>query len=176
MPCRIVICFVPTNSKIGDYSSNPYDFERSWTVTSNSEVSEENVRERILEQKLSALQEQLIRLQSSIEQNSVQSRKGKGRGKNSGKSDQNLLSRLRTSFSGQAGPADDESVASSSHSLRSSTSIETPPPPYRENVEASKTIYIKKVELLLNGQAVDQVNISIILFGTVTLVKMIIFI
>ncbi len=32
LPCRIVLCFVDASSKNGSYSTNPFNFKRSWTV------------------------------------------------------------------------------------------------------------------------------------------------
>lgn len=43
-PCKVVICFVESSSKAGNYHKNPFEFRRSWNVEVN-EVSEldENV-------------------------------------------------------------------------------------------------------------------------------------
>lgn len=173
MPCRIVVCFVPTNSKLGEYSSNPFDFQRSWTVTTQNQVTEDlSLRERILEEKLTNLQSQLHLLQSSIEQVTGSGPKGKGRGKKSKNDDSGLLNRLRESFSlGNQSTGDDISVASTSRSQRTQLSTETPPPPYQEvqGVQgASKTVYIKNIELLLNGSPLDQVS-PLFLFNIVHL-------
>lgn len=166
MPCRIIVCFVPTKSKNGEYSTNPFDFERSWTITESTEAEEVNIRERILEDKLTDLQNQLLRLQQTIDQTATSSdeqplSKNKGRGKKSQKQQQtnpSFLNRIRGSFSGQQ--VDVASVASTSHaSVRSDNSNLSAPPPYSQiNAAASKTVYIKKVELLLNGSPLDQID------------------
>jgi hypothetical protein len=40
LPCRIIVCFVVTNSKNGNYHSNPFEFKRNWLVPSSSVISE----------------------------------------------------------------------------------------------------------------------------------------
>ena len=40
LPCRIVLCFVNATSYNGTYSSNPFDFKRSWTVPKTPNVNQ----------------------------------------------------------------------------------------------------------------------------------------
>ena len=52
---RIVICFIETTAKVGNYHKNPFDFRRKWTVTtSETQNIERNFSERelFLEQRL----------------------------------------------------------------------------------------------------------------------------
>jgi len=100
-------------------------------------------REQFLEAKLEQLEKTL---QLVLEQ-SAQSSKGKGRGKQSQPSrGQSFLSRFRPSQ-----PA--ESQTSSSHSLHEEDEDDDdPPPPY----QGTKRIYVKKVELLLNGSPLGE--------------------
>jgi hypothetical protein len=99
LPCKIVICFVKTKSKNGDYHANPFDLRRSWDVPNNvilvaPDLSQKSERELLLEKRV---QEQDKRVQSMEEtirlfktfyplpQNPHLTRKGKGRGKKSAK-------------------------------------------------------------------------------------------
>ena len=103
---------------------------------------------------------------AGAEEDSQTSAKGKGRGKRStpqaSTSEQNtsLFVRLRNSFSGPTG-ATGGTGASSRGSVHSepSTSSDLPPPYSEVTAQATTTtIWIKQVELLLNGAALDQVD------------------
>ena len=80
LPCKIVICFVKTGSKVGDIHTNPFEFNRKWDLpasllqTTSDESSE---REKILEQRLKEIEEQFQKFQEEF----VNKAKGKGRGK-----------------------------------------------------------------------------------------------
>ena len=82
LPCKIVICFVKTASKVGDYHTNPFDFGRKWEMPSSlskSSVEIRSEREKFLELRIKQIEEQFQKFQSKFEcQN-----KGKGRGKKS---------------------------------------------------------------------------------------------
>jgi hypothetical protein len=56
LPCRIIVGFVVTNNKNGNYHSNPFDFRRNWKVPSKLVVSESQTsiihRHQLLEQSL----------------------------------------------------------------------------------------------------------------------------
>ena len=56
---RIVICFIETTAKVGNYHKNPFDFRRKWTVTtSETQNIERNFSERelFLEQRLADIE------------------------------------------------------------------------------------------------------------------------
>lgn len=69
----------------------------------------------------------------------------------------NILNRLRSSFSGP-GTSDQLSTDSHEDEEPPSYSLVDPDPP--QPVPVTKTIWIKKVELLLNGIALDQLDIT----------------
>lgn len=175
-PCRIVICFLESKKKTGSPLLNPFDFRRSWTVTVSSNADEVQVsqREKYLEEKLLDFEKQLAFFKScvtlaSIDETTTQtSTKGKGRGKRSDQTQQqpqppsqsSFFDRFRTSFSGPSGAnADSQSV----HSEQQSTSHQSQhsgndPPSYADATATTKTVYIKQVDLLLNGAPLDQLD------------------
>ena len=170
LPCRIVICFIESKNKTGDQKLNPFDFRRKWVVTtsvSDSQSEHLSQRERYLEQELLQMKKQFALFQSCLagaEEDSQTSAKGKGRGKRStpqaSTSEQNtsLFVRLRNSFSGPTGGTGGASSRGSVHSEPSTSSDQ--PPPYSEVTAqaTTTTIWIKQVELLLNGAPLDQVD------------------
>jgi hypothetical protein len=100
LPCRIVLCFVDASSKIGTYSSNPFDFKRSWTVPKSSktvitqppqsnapiEKNFESKRLENMENKLDVLASEFSKFCSRFDENAPlrkKTPKGKGRGKRS---------------------------------------------------------------------------------------------
>ena len=92
IPCRVVVCLIENDRKEGNYT-NPYDFRRSWKVTSTSlDASETSSREHALEQRLDKLQKTFdLILQSQTTSTS----KGGPR-----KSSEGFLTRLRSPFVG----------------------------------------------------------------------------
>ena len=176
-PCRIVICFVESKNKTGNIHLNPFEFRRKWTVTVSEghEVSHLSERERFLEKKLLDFEKQLAFFKSCVNlvplgdtPTTVPSTsKGKGRGKKSTPTDavaqsptqaqsSSLLDRFRSSFSAPQTQDEQNSIHGASTSSQSNTSS---PPPYSEGVGATtKTVYIKQVELLLNGAPLDQIE------------------
>jgi hypothetical protein len=61
VPCRLVIGFVLTESKVGNRHLNPYNFTRSWSVEASNDFQIERSlsdREIYLEQKLLAIEAQ----------------------------------------------------------------------------------------------------------------------
>ena len=178
-PCRIVICFVESKNKTGNIHLNPFEFRRKWTVTlsESAEVSQLSERERFLERKLLDFEKQLAFFKSCVNlvplgdtaPTATPPTKGKGRGKKSNPNPTSaiaetptegpsFLDRFRSSFSAPQTQAQDEQnsvhgPSTSSHSNASS------PPGYSEAVGATtKTVYIKQVELLLNGAPLDQIE------------------
>jgi hypothetical protein len=102
LPCKIVLCFVDASSKNGSYSTNPFDFKRSWKIpkptTSNvaNETQEESnpsnqllTLEKRLESKFDLLAAQFAKFCARYEEDAPlrqpTNSKGKGRGKKSKK-------------------------------------------------------------------------------------------
>ena len=142
-----------------------------------------SIKERELELQLTVLQKQIDQLNAldglcddqDIEENQPL-KKGKGRGKTSQpqqlqspQAAASFLERLRSlrqpRTTEELQPEDQQSTSAQS----SSFSNRTPPPGYEEDPDPppappepkTKTIYIRKVELLLNGSPIDQVNILV---------------
>ena len=44
MPCRIVVCFIPSKNKTGEQTSNPFDFQRSWPIPPKEEETDNTSR------------------------------------------------------------------------------------------------------------------------------------
>ena len=81
LPCKIVICFVKTASKVGDYNTNPFEFARKWEFANDSQINiEQSDREKLLEIRIKEIEEKFQRFQSTFEA------KGKGKGKGKKKS------------------------------------------------------------------------------------------
>ena len=86
LPCKIVICFVKTGSKVGDYHTNPFDFGRKWEIpkaSSELNIQSMSEREKFLENRIKQIEEQFQKFQASF---AATTQKGKGRGKKSNKS------------------------------------------------------------------------------------------
>jgi len=100
VPCRIVVCFVLSNNKIGTYDTNPFEFRRNWKVKVKPGVSANpglTDRERELEAKVLEFQRQLELFKSCFDlQQTSSNESGKGRGKRS--SEGNIFTRLRQQF------------------------------------------------------------------------------
>ena len=190
-PCRIVIVFVESAAKNGSQATNPFDFKRKWTVKVpkppgfNTGVSKTQ-KERELELQLSVLQKQIDQLNAlaglfgdEVQEDGENAplKKGKAKAKkNSTETEasqagtsQSFLQRLRSLRSGTQlnepnqteEPEEDETASNATGA--SSFSAQTAPPPYSDvSADETKTIYIRKVELLLNGSPIDQVCMSMI--------------
>jgi hypothetical protein len=100
LPCRIVLCFVKANEKNGTYSSNPFNFQRSWITTKptvaqppQSQPNQPNPTQLLtletqrLENKFDFLAAQFQKFCSRFDENTPlrpkKAGKGKGRGKKS---------------------------------------------------------------------------------------------
>ena len=148
---------------------NPFEFKRSWkytvTASGNLEQSQTTEREKYLEQKLLDFEKQLAFFKSCVtlvavdETENPSTSKGKGRGKKSNQAtpqeSSSFFDRFRPSFSGPTPNTNDtQSEASTSQQSQGSD-----PPSYAQAVEATeKTVYIKQVDLLLNGTPLDQID------------------
>ena len=166
----VVICFIESKNKTGDQKLNPFDFQRRWTVTKDELQGDDYLspREKYLEQELLQMKKQFALFQSCLSSegadedlaNPNKSSKGKGRGKRStpqpttSSDNQSLFVRLRNSFSG---PSNTRASSTASINTEPSTSSD-PPPPYSSLEAGKKTIFIKQVELLLNGAPLDQID------------------
>ena len=179
IPCRVVVVFVLSSSKTGDYDTNPFEFHRKWKVKvpkstqTQSSVCRSNAlteRERELEAKVLEFQRQLELFKSCLDPDLLSSTsptKNSGRGRKNRSSDASLLTRLRQSFGGQeetrshiSDHHSEREIASSSRASRA-PSVPSLPPPYSD-IEGpdliEKTIFIKQVELFLNGAPLDQIE------------------
>lgn len=143
MPCRVVVCLIKNERKSGNYST-PYDFRRYWDV--KTELLQEEDPEKVdLQKRIANLE---ATLSSIIESENSESPGSKGKGKGKGKRSNSFLSRFRFS-------SNDDGASTSS---RSSVG---PPPSYAEAVtDLTKRIYVKKIELLLNGSPLGNQLIS----------------
>jgi len=118
LPCRIVLCFVNATSYNGTYSSNPFDFKRSWTVPKNakSNVTTTNPNQvaqfmsletHRLENKFDLLASQFEKFCARFDENTPLKKKVTGKGKGRGKKSKqptsdpgvNFINILRTDFS-----------------------------------------------------------------------------
>ena len=123
----------------------------------------------------SALQAKLDLIQKQLELVTSKLAKGKGRGKKSQPSATpstgaqetrpGLLNRLRTSFSGPSTSRNNQDCSDQASVSSNSIADDEPPPAYSDIVERpqargtkKKTIYIKNVQLLLNGVGLDQIE------------------
>ncbi len=95
LPCKIVLCFVDASSKNGKYSSNPFEFKRSWKVpvsvsnkqsnaSKDSSSKFENETKR-LENKLDFLAAQFQKFCSRFDEDVPLRPKNNGKGKGRGK-------------------------------------------------------------------------------------------
>jgi len=169
MPCRIVICFIESKNKTGDQTLNPFDFQRHWKKVSlgqghaNLELS---LRERLLEEKLNAMQQKLDKFQSFLDLDSEMLRQieefqanrkspsGRGKRSQSFQGSSSIFTRLRNTFT-------TEQQEISSPTPSTSRGTRTPPPTYEEtesNLNATINVHVKRVCLELNGAPVDQID------------------
>lgn len=184
----MVICFIETKDKIGDYHTNPYYFRRSWEVKVPSAF--QNVPfplsktheelERRLEHRLAMIEKQFAQftnaLQNQSENQPLSRSKGKGRGKNK-KSTENVS--LQEQINQEASKRLREFVQSSfgcNTSESGSLPLPSAPPMpstssshsnefftvddevFEPPTETTKTVFIKKVECQINSSPLDQLN------------------
>jgi len=151
-PCRLIFCFIEENARKGSYSLNPFEFRRSWTVTTDGDQTNVS-REEILERQLKELSAKIESLQNQfLKAAETEDRPSTSKGKKSGEQrKESLFGRLRSSLIETSAESDDTA---------SNVSNETPLPPYSDDPKpkVQKTIYIKKVELTLNGVPIDYIG------------------
>lgn len=159
---------IQNDVKNGNYT-NPYDFRRYWIVKRVGGVNPAPVsREAALEAKLNQIEQTLRLVLERTEAATASTSKGKSKPNSE---DPGLLTRLRSSFS-QAGQqeANDDNQSTSSSAMDQ-------PPPYEEHELSShaltfdptteKLIYIKQIQLTLNGAPLGMVNLLfIVVLGT----------
>ena len=109
---------------LGDYEKSPFDFRRSWEVDEVSVESRVTSREENLERAIRELHEKIGRLENHFER------------EQQGSSLFGRIIRPSTSAASEQPPSYEQSIAD-----------DPPEPP----VVAKKTIFIRKVELSLNG-------------------------
>ncbi len=95
LPCKIVVCFVDSSSKNGTYSTNPFNFKRSWKVPKTSNVDKSNVNKqnvenqsletKRLENKVDFLAAQFQKFCARYEEDAPLRQKNSGKGKGRGK-------------------------------------------------------------------------------------------
>jgi len=130
--------------KLGNYQ-NPFEFRRFWDVAKVGIEFLHMNREQFLEAKLESLEKTLkLVLEGRA---SALSGKGKGRGK---RSNPNPNPSSSSSFFGRFRSNANQNQPSTSSST---SNLEDDPPPYDDiEIETeTKRIYVRKIELLLNG-------------------------
>ncbi len=184
LPCKIVICFVKTKSKNGDYFSNPFEMRRSWEVPSNLIVenpdnTQKSERELMLERRLQSMEEKFRLFQAEFESKKSQ---GKGRGKKNSNAKnfseevtKEAERRLRSFIQSQTGESSSRSSESGLQGAGSTSSFPIPSAPplpegsiwTEDNASVSgrnqymgptTNVFIKKIEVTLNGVPLDQVT------------------
>ena len=122
LPCKIVLCFVKTKSKVGDYHENPFEFRRKWTIPKPSQInvqSESSEKERYLERRIAEIEKQFQEFQNSFKVTG----KGKGRGKKSKINEEDISVRIEKEAAKRLRSfIENESSLKSGHSSHSSHS------------------------------------------------------
>ena len=162
MPCKIVICFVKTASKVGDYSTNPFEFARKWEIPTTLQKNfEQSDREKRLELRIKEIEEKFQKFQAAFD--GKEKGKGKGRGKkNSTETEEEIASEI-----GKEAQRRLRSFLEAEEASTSTASCYRPSAPHYEPSEQSqdstvcasnKNVFIRKIEILLNGSPIDQVE------------------
>lgn len=63
-PCKVVICFVETEAKLGSYHKNPFEFRRSWTYEQAGSKAEGASEREPKESEIAALTEKIKTLET----------------------------------------------------------------------------------------------------------------
>lgn len=180
VPARVVLVFVETEAKDGDMTLNPFNFQRRWKVKkqkvtksfeqtpqqSNSSTDDELLK-RV--KQLEELNRQLIEKFKDLEENiplSASKTKGKAAASTRRQSEQSSSTgtisrnlrgvRLNDLNEPDLQNADEQlSVAESAPSSEASRRIESLTTEVFDD-EDFETLYIKKVDLQINGTSIDQ--------------------
>lgn len=166
IPCRVILCFVRSEDKTGKQTTNPFDFQRTWPQKKLGYGEVRSERENILEAKLNSIHAKLDKFQAIFDLDDEMlrqinefssSRKSSGKGKRSQslQEQSSVFSRLRNAFQSQE-QSDSPSPSTSSSRQR------TPPPEYQTiaAVQDDPLMYVKEIELSLNGIPIDQLDIK----------------
>lgn len=134
VPCRLICAFVEEKAREGDYLKNPFNFNRYWEVEVDA-ITQNLTREEVLERHLKELQDKFDQFQRRLLGETSQERRGTG----------TFFGRLRSSL------AEEPPSYETSQRQTVQDDPDPPNPPGPNPVTAKRTVYIKKVELLLNG-------------------------
>ena len=165
LPCRIVVCFVETAHKNGTPTSNPFAFQRSWTIPKSEKYSKNYYEERstsnlerLVDDRFCRLEKQFTSLIASFSQAQPQPIKRKTRGKKTDSLPQSDCSdpctsqeandRLRQFIEESENQKKCLLDDSQSDLISDDLSV----------VGETKQIYIKKVDCQLNSNSLDQVE------------------
>ena len=175
VPARLIVCFVEGTAKTGNYSKNPFNFQRKWKVPKQkafygdqanqaSSLKESNLEQRLKD--IEDINKQLLEKLTSLQQTYSEVGKGKGRGK--GRAKKTILESSSSSICnnlqninldpGPSSSANQDSISSrasfisgpalSERSLRSQTTEifeDDPPEPETDD------LFIKNITLEING-------------------------
>lgn len=185
-PVRIVLVLVNTKAKNGQYDLNGFEFRRKWHFKKKKkklqDIQENLTEKQIFERRIRQLeiesQRRIQEIQARFEtlQNQLLTQpqsKGKGRGKRSSTATLSLNQafdgiQLRESTSSSSSATSFERISvTSAQSLQNLSTVvgDDPDPPPDPDPEEDDIVYIKKIELLINGTPVDQV-LFVFIIGT----------
>jgi len=161
MPTRIIVCFVEQQRKTGHYNSNPFLFNRKWKVQkldaqATRQTQDPTPKELLLEK---CLQETIAMNKLLLERLQVQDQPtDKGKGPKRGKNTRNVGPSRFAEFTQreQSITSDDSEPQQGPSSARLTRNggygPDPPPPPPPPQF---KDVFLKKVELTLNGAPID---------------------
>lgn len=151
LPCRLILVFVETEAKVGNYSKNPFEFNRKWTYT---------VAENLRTNKESNIEERMKKLEEQFESFSAKLRLPRPDQSKETETfeDVEVESRIITEAKKRLrsfltipniSVHDDNDLSSEAESEFVTVN---------EELETTKTVYIQKIEVLLNSNPIDQVE------------------
>ncbi|MBM3937460.1 MAG: hypothetical protein FJ333_02235 [Sphingomonadales bacterium] len=143
MPCRLILCFVEEKAKQGDYSKNPFNFQRSWQVIESANELSKEPKEEQLERQLNELKDLVLQMQQQLSSTQNQRRESRSRAQEQS-----------SSFLGRFGFQNEERGSDTSDDPPSYTDGPDPPQPPAPKI---RNVYIKNVEMTLNQLPLDMV-------------------
>jgi hypothetical protein len=176
LPCKIIVCFVEADAKIGDYHKNPYEFRRSWEVEVDDVQSElktnpvETGRLNNLECKFDNLSQkfdQLINVLSASQtqpksKGSSQKTKNQKGKQTAGKSQEDINHHDFENMFGYeqatgptAGPSFSRTPSIFTEDGSACCGRGSEP---EVQAKTKKTFYLTQVQCLLNSQPLDQID------------------
>ena len=186
-PVRLVLVLVQTQAKNGQYDLNPFEFRRSWEYKkkkSNLNQRQENLTEKEIwerrireierdsENRIREIQLKFALLESQLLTQAQDKGKGPKRGKKSAPAATTAAATspsltglvAQCTLDSEAGTSASFERLSGSASLTSAralqdrtTLVDDDPDPPAPPADETGTVYVRKIELLLNGTPVDQV-------------------